>query len=94
MPSGRESLATSTMTSASSSPRCPSRSAFKRRVDIASPDEEIRAGIASIQQRVGTLVESVRVISHDLHPDVLKHGGLPLVLADHCAKLSAAQAWR
>ena len=67
-------------------------SGLKRRVDIVSPHEEVRTGIASLQQRVGTLVESVRVISHDLHPDVLKHGGLPLVLADHCAKLSAAQA--
>jgi two-component system sensor histidine kinase UhpB len=58
----------------------------------AIPDEhELQVGVASIQRRATVLAESIRGISHDLHPDVLKHGGLAAALEAHCAEISRAQ---
>ena len=51
-------------------------SGLKRRAGAVSHDEDLQAGISSIQQRAAALAGSVRNLSHDLHPDVLKHGGL------------------
>jgi PAS domain S-box-containing protein len=66
-------------------------SALKRRVRDASPNAELQYGVSSIQQRAVALAESVRDLSHDLHPDVLKHAGLTATLASHCAGLSGVQ---
>ena len=66
-------------------------SAVKRRVN-AMPDEgELQVGVASIQRRAAALAESIRCLSHDLHPDVLKHGGLAAALEAHCAEISRAR---
>jgi two-component system sensor histidine kinase UhpB len=53
---------------------------------------DLEAGLSTIQQRAVALAESVRDISHDLHPNVLKHAGLTAALADHCADVSRAHA--
>ena len=65
---------------------------LKRRVAAVSPDVDLQSGISSIQQRIITLAESVRDLSHDLHPDVLKHAGLTAALTTHCAGISQTQA--
>ena len=63
-------------------------SGLKRRVRAVSHDEDLETDVASLQQRAIALAESVRHLSHDLHPDVLKHGGLTAALAAHCAEVS------
>jgi two-component system sensor histidine kinase UhpB len=67
-------------------------SGLKRRVWAASQDKDLQAGLSSIQERAVSLAKSVRDLSHDLHPDVLKHGGLMAALASHCVEVSRAQA--
>ena len=57
-------------------------SGLRRRVRAASYDVDLHDGMASIQQRVVALANSVRGLSHDLHPDVLKHAGLAGTLAN------------
>jgi PAS domain S-box-containing protein len=66
-------------------------SGLKRRLGTLSDDKEVQIGVASIQQRTVALAESVRGLSHDLHPDVLKHVGLTAALVAHCADLSGSQ---
>jgi len=66
-------------------------SSLRRRAGAAD-DVELYDGMASMQQRVVTLANSVRGLSHDLHPDVLKHAGLAGSLATHCAGISRQHA--
>jgi two-component system sensor histidine kinase UhpB len=58
---------------------------LKRHMELVSSDKDLETGMSSIQKRVVTLVDSLRDITHDLHPDVLKHGGVTAALAAHCA---------
>ena len=67
-------------------------SSLKRRVAAVSNDAHLDADVSSIQQRTTALAESVRALSHDLHPDVLRHAGLAAALAAHSAGLSHAEA--
>ena len=67
-------------------------SGLRRRVGAAPDDIDLHDGMASIQQRVVALANSVRGLSHGLHPDVLKHAGLAGTLATHCAGLSRQHA--
>ncbi len=67
-------------------------SGLKRRLGTRPGDVDLEAGLSAIQQRAVALAESVRDISHDLHPNVLKHAGLTAALADHCEGLSRAHA--
>jgi PAS domain S-box-containing protein len=67
-------------------------SGFKRRLGTRPGDVDLEAGLSAIQQRAVALAESVRDISHDLHPNVLKHAGLTAALADHCESVSRAHA--
>jgi two-component system sensor histidine kinase UhpB len=64
-------------------------SGLKRRLGAVSDDTDVQLGVAAIQQRTVALAESVRTLSHDLHPDVLKHAGLTAALAAHCAGLGS-----
>jgi PAS domain S-box-containing protein len=66
-------------------------SGLKRRVASLSQDQDASAAVSAIQQRAVSLAESVRALSHDLHPDVLKHAGLTAALTAHCAALSRSQ---
>jgi|SRR5688572_2734863 PAS domain S-box-containing protein len=67
-------------------------SGLKRRVAVVPQDAELQVEMASIQQRAVALAESVRDLSHDLHPDVLKHTGLAGALGQRCRELSHFQA--
>ena len=68
-------------------------SGLKRRVAAGPhPDVDVQDGISALQQRVGAVAESLRDLSHGLHPDVLKHSGLTAALTDHCAGLSRTEA--
>jgi PAS domain S-box-containing protein len=66
-------------------------SGFKRRLGTMPEDEDLQTSLFSIQGRVAALVESVRSLSHDLHPDVLKYGGLTAALSAHCAGIARTQ---
>jgi len=70
---------------------CISLSSLRRRV-VGSPDVDLLNGMSAIQQRAVALADSVRDLSHDLHPDVLKHTGLQGALSTHCAGLAREQA--
>ena len=67
-------------------------SSLRRRVGAVSYDVDLHDSMASIQQRVAALADSVRGLSHGLHPDVLKHAGLMGTLATHCAGISRQHA--
>lgn len=67
-------------------------SGLTRRVRAESPPQDLLAGLASIEQRAVGVADSIRAVSHDLHPDVFKHGGLAASLTVHCADISRAHA--
>jgi PAS domain S-box-containing protein len=67
-------------------------SGLKRRVAAVSGDSDLESRVSLIQERAGALAESVRNLSHDLHPDVIKHTGLTGALVTHCAGVSREQA--
>lgn len=47
----------------------------------------VQERILSIQRRTATLAESLRLISHGLHPSVLQHIGLVAALESQCAEI-------
>src|SRR5262245_5794968 len=60
-------------------------SGLKRR--LASGDRAALEGaLATLQQRTMNLADSVRRLSHDLHPGVLQQVGLTAALESHCAE--------
>ena len=67
-------------------------SGLRRHISAGAHEAELQADLASIQQRVVALSEAVRDLSHDLHPDVLKHAGLARALSARCAELSRTHA--
>ena len=67
-------------------------SGLKRRVAAVSENSDLDSRMSLIQERAGALAESVRNLSHDLHPDVINHAGLRDALATHCAGISHEQA--
>ena len=64
-------------------------SGLKRRMDDLGVREDLRADLRALHQRTSTLAQSVRNLSHDLHPTVLRHGGLVAALTSYCADLQA-----
>ena len=61
-------------------------SALKRRLDERQVGEDLRADVRALHERTITLAQSVRHLSHDLHPTVLRHAGLEAALASYCAE--------
>jgi signal transduction histidine kinase len=61
-----------------------SLSRLKRRAVAVPNSTDLENEISSIQQRATALAESVRTLSHDLHPDVLRHVGLVASLTAYC----------
>ena len=45
-----------------------------------------RLALSSVQTKLAGIVESLRLLSHDLHPSVLQHLGLVAALEAHCAE--------
>ena len=43
--------------------------------------------ISAVQERAATLTQSVRLLSHDLHPQVLRRAGLVDALKAHCSEI-------
>src|SRR5262245_36948124 len=60
-------------------------SGLKRRVGSADP-ATMEASLTTLQQRTITLADSVRRLSHDLHPGVLQQVGLTAALESHCTE--------
>ena len=67
-------------------------SGLKRRLRAAVGDDDLQSAMSSIQQSAVALGESIRQVSHDLHPDVLRNGGLTAALTTHCAGISDAHS--
>jgi two-component system, NarL family, sensor histidine kinase UhpB len=63
-------------------------SGLKRRLRAAAGDYDLQSAMSSIQQSAVALGESIRQVSLDLHPDVLRNGGLTAALTAHCAGIS------
>jgi PAS domain S-box-containing protein len=57
--------------------------ALKRRVG-EHDQATLEASLTALQQRTMTLADSVRRVSHELHPGVLQHVGLTAALESHC----------
>jgi two-component system, NarL family, sensor histidine kinase UhpB len=50
-------------------------------------DPAVQQALMSVQNRVAAVAESLRLLSHDLHPSVLQHIGLVAALEAHCAEV-------
>ena len=48
--------------------------------------------LTSVQGQTIELAEDIRLLSHDLHPDVLKHAGLVDALRSHCREFAKQQS--
>jgi signal transduction histidine kinase len=53
--------------------------------DIASPD--VQAMLSGIQRRAASIAESIRLLSHDLHPSGLQYLGLVSALQSRCSEV-------
>ena len=53
---------------------------------IPPEHEEAREQSARIQQKLVQVAESIRRVSHELHPAVLEHSGLGAALRDYCSE--------
>ena len=62
-------------------------SGLKQRLGEYSLREELQQELASLQQQTLTLARTVRQLSHDLHPSVLRHLGLERALTSYCSEL-------
>jgi signal transduction histidine kinase len=59
---------------------------------LVEPD--VRRALGDVRKRVSGLAESLRLVSHDLHPPVLKHLGLVGALQAHCAEVERSHGIR
>ena len=64
-------------------------SSLKRKVGKSGPDRDFDRAVATLQDRIITLTEKIRQLSHELHPSVLEHVGLVATLRRHCADIEA-----
>ena len=62
-------------------------SGLKSRVGKPGSEPEIDHTVRTLQDRTSTLAESVRNLSHELHPAVLQHTGLVATLRRHCSDI-------
>jgi signal transduction histidine kinase len=59
-----------------------------KRQPLVQSTEGLRNELASLQNRTIDLSESVRHLSHDLHPATLQHAGIAAVLRSHCEEFA------
>jgi two-component system sensor histidine kinase UhpB len=50
-------------------------------------DPYVQQALLSVQSRTVKVAESLRLLSHDLHPGLLQHVGLAAALEAHCAEM-------
>jgi PAS domain S-box-containing protein len=62
-------------------------SRLRRRMEALGAADELQADLRHLHDTATTLAQSVRHLSHDLHPTVLQHAGLEVALSTHCAEL-------
>ncbi len=62
-------------------------SGLKRRLSELNADDGLEEDLRSLQQRTTTIAQSVRHLSHDLHPSVLRHAGLVPAITTYCSEL-------
>ena len=60
---------------------------LKRKVGVPASAPEIDRTVTMLQEHTSALAESIRNLSHELHPSVLEHAGLVATLRGHCATL-------
>jgi signal transduction histidine kinase len=65
--------------------------ALKRQF-AAQAGDELHAGLAGLQADTSDLAESIRQLSHNLHPGVLQQSGLVAALKSHCAEFAKQHA--
>ena len=63
-------------------------SGVKRRLTDLRGTDDVQRDLVALQQRALRLTDTVRNLSHDLHPSVLRHSGLVPALTEYCAELS------
>jgi two-component system sensor histidine kinase UhpB len=59
-----------------------------KRQPVVQSTQGLRDELASLQSRTIDLSESVRHLSHDLHPATLQHAGIAAVLRSHCEEFA------
>lgn len=60
----------------------------------SSQQPELRRKLQRLQQEVIEASEEIRGISHDLHPEILRHAGLAWTLLHHCEAVAERQGVR
>jgi signal transduction histidine kinase len=58
-----------------------------RQKDAALQDSDVQQALLSVQRRMAGVAEGLRCLSHDLHPNLLKHAGLAAALKAHCTEV-------
>jgi PAS domain S-box-containing protein len=62
-------------------------SALEHRMVALDSSQELQGDVGALRDRTTVLAQSVRHISHDLHPTVLQHTGLVSALTSQCAEV-------
>ena len=62
-------------------------SSLKRKIGKPDSEADIEQSFVTLQERTAEAVTTIRNLSHELHPGVLKHAGLTATLRDHCADI-------
>ena len=60
-------------------------SGLKRKMAKPGGHEEIEEGFATLQERAAAVAQSIRTLSHELHPTVLQHAGLVAAVKRQCS---------
>jgi two-component system sensor histidine kinase UhpB len=58
-----------------------------RQKDATLQDPDVQQALLSVQRRMARVAEGLRLLSHDLHPNLLKHAGLAAALEAHCTEV-------
>jgi signal transduction histidine kinase len=53
---------------------------------LLPPPQQVNGMLTTLQERTTSLADTIRHLSHELHPGVLKHAGLVAALKQHCAE--------
>ena len=63
-------------------------SGLKRAVNKPDSQPDVERAVSTLQERTSALAQTVRTLSHELHPSVLQHSGLVATLRHHCAEVA------